>query len=96
MARVRTEVGALRDPAPDPEVYCIQRERQGFLANAIRRLRPKFRQALILEKLEERTTKEVAQIMGISVSAAKTRIFRAKNTLQKSLSRNALPSLCAG
>lgn len=91
----QTGVGALRDPAPDPEAHCALRERRATLANAIRELQPNFRQALILQKLEERTTKEVAQIMGISVSAAKARIFRAKRTLQESLSAKVLPRLCS-
>lgn len=91
----QTGVGALRDPAPDPEALCALREREATLANAIHQLRPNFRQALILQTLKEHTTKEVAQIMGISVSAAKARIFRAKNTLQKLLSGNVVPGLCS-
>jgi RNA polymerase sigma factor (sigma-70 family) len=79
------EAGTLRDPAPDPEAYFAQRELEAILGNAIRRLRPKFRQALILQKLEEHPAKEAAQIMGISVAAAKTRLFHAKNKLQKSV-----------
>lgn len=79
------EGGTLRDPAPDPEAYFAQLELEGILANAIRRLRPNFRQALILQKLEEHPAKEAAQIMGISVAAAKTRLFHAKNNLQKSV-----------
>jgi RNA polymerase sigma-70 factor (ECF subfamily) len=89
----QSKVGVLRDPAPDPEAHCARRERKAILSNAIHQLRPTFRQALILQKLEERTTKEAAEIMGISVSAAKTRIFHAKNTLQKSLNGNALRGL---
>ena len=91
----QSKVGVLRDPAPDPEAHCARREREAILANAIHQLRPNFRQALILQKLEERTTKEVAEIMGISVSAAKARIFRAKKTLQESLSAKVLPRLCS-
>ena len=83
----RAAVGALRCSVPDPEVHCAQREREAVLANAIHRLRPKIRQALILQKLEERPTKEAAQIMGISASAAKTRLFHAKNALKKIIER---------
>ena len=97
--------GTLRDPAPDPEAYCAQRELEAILANAIGRLRPNFRQALILQKLEELSAKEAAQIMGISVAAAKTRLFHAKNKLQKSVngmtrrpgapsSKRWLPAVC--
>lgn len=77
--------GTVLDPALRPEARCAQREREAILANAIRRLRPNFRQALILPKLEEHPRKEAAQMMGISVSAAKARLFHAKNKLQKSL-----------
>jgi RNA polymerase sigma-70 factor (ECF subfamily) len=77
--------GTLLDPALDPEAHSAQRECEAILAKAIRRLRPSFRQALILQKLEEHPRKDAAQIMRISVSAAKARLFHAKNKLQKSL-----------
>lgn len=91
----QTRAGALRGPASDPEAHCARREMEAILANAIHQLRPHFRQVLILHKLEERPVKEAAQIMGISVSAAKARIFRAKKTLQESLSAKVLPRLCS-
>ena len=77
--------GTVLDSALDPEAHCAQREREAILANAIRRLRPNFRQALTLPKLEEHPRREAAQITGISVSSAKARPFHAKNKLQKSL-----------
>lgn len=82
----QTGNGALRGPASDPEAHCARCELEAILANAIHQLRPHFRQMLILHKLEERPVKEAAQIMGISLSAAKARIFRARKTLQESLS----------
>jgi hypothetical protein len=42
---VKSEVGALLDPAPDPEARCTRREREG-LANAIRQLSPPMRETV--------------------------------------------------
>jgi RNA polymerase sigma factor (sigma-70 family) len=93
--RGQAEFEALHSPSPDPEASYTDRERKAILAKAIEELPPPMRGALVLQKLEERSTKEVAQIMGVSVSAAKARVFRAKFMLQKSLNRNAWPACAA-
>ena len=85
--RGQTEFEALHCPGPDPELYYSQKEREAILARAIDELPPLMREALVLQKLEERSTKEAAEIMGISLSAAKARVFRAKFMLESSLRR---------
>jgi RNA polymerase sigma factor (sigma-70 family) len=85
--RGQIEFEATRDVGPDPEAYYSQKEREAILAKAIDELPPPMREALVLQKLEERSTKEAAEIMGISLSAAKARVFRAKFMLVRSLER---------
>jgi len=86
-SRGQIEFETLRAPGPDPEAYCTQREREATLAKAIGRLPAPMREALVLQKLEERSTKEAAEILGISVSAAKTRVFRARLILERRMAR---------
>ena len=81
----QTAYQTLRARGPDPEAYCSQREREATLAKAIGRLPPPLRKALVLQILEERSSKETAEIMGISVSAAKARVFRARAMLTSQL-----------
>jgi len=55
-------------------------------------LRPAIRIALEIRELQERSVKETAAIMGISVPATKARIFHAKRILRKKLNRRVLKS----
>jgi len=73
------------DHAPDPEKLCLQREQEASLRRAVRALRPSIRRALVLQQLQELSLQETAKTMGISVSAAKARLFHAKATLRKSV-----------
>lgn len=75
----------LPDSAPNPEASCAQREREEILQGAISGLRPTIRQALELKKLHQYSLEETAQMMGLSVPAAKSRLHQAQAELRKSL-----------
>ncbi len=51
------------DHRPNPEEACSQSERIQLLAEAINRLGPKVRTAILLRDIEERTVEETAQIL---------------------------------
>jgi RNA polymerase sigma factor (sigma-70 family) len=72
------------DSAPNPEIRWAEREQEGILRDAISNLRPKVRRALELQILEHRSVEETAAQIGISVAAAKGRVFHAKAALRKS------------
>jgi RNA polymerase sigma factor (sigma-70 family) len=72
------------DSAPNPEIWCAERERERFLRDAIAGLRPLIRRALEFHTLEDHSLQETAAQIGISVSAAKARFFHAKAALRKS------------
>ena len=71
--------------APNPEEHHSQRERDGIVRGAVCELRSTMRQAVELHKLQEYSLQETAKMMGLSLTAAKTRLFRAKAALRKSL-----------
>jgi RNA polymerase sigma-70 factor (ECF subfamily) len=73
------------DRSPGPEAEYADREIQAIVRSAIGTLRPSIRRALELQTLEERSAKEIAESMGISVPATKSRIFHARAALRKSL-----------
>jgi len=79
-------------PAPNPEKRLVQREREIVLRDAIRGLRPAIRLMVELQHLQELSLKEAASQIGISVSAAKGRLFHAKAALRKSRGMRALVS----
>ncbi len=72
------------DSTPNPERRFAEREQERILRDAISNLRPTIRCALELQILEHRSIEETAARIGISVSAAKARIFHAKAALRKS------------
>jgi RNA polymerase sigma-70 factor (ECF subfamily) len=70
--------------APNPEKRYIQQERERFLHDAVGRLRPAIREMVEIQHFQEYSMKEAAKRIGISVSAAKGRMFHAKAALRKS------------
>ncbi len=74
----------VRDPAPDAEERYLQKERETTLRDAINALRPSLRSVVELGHLGERSMRETAEIISVSVSAAKARLFHAREALRKS------------
>jgi RNA polymerase sigma factor (sigma-70 family) len=74
----------IADRALDPERRYAQREEERILKTAIQRLRPTLREVVAIQQLQERSVQETAEMMGISVAAAKGRLFHAKIALRKS------------
>jgi RNA polymerase sigma-70 factor (ECF subfamily) len=74
-----------KDPAESPESQCSRRERDGLLQGAIQRLPPTLRHVVQLKLIDGRSGEELAQTLGISVPAAKSRLARAKTALRVSL-----------
>jgi len=72
------------DQALNPEKRYAQQERGRILQNAVRRLRPAIREVVELQQFQGFSLKEAAAHVGISVSAAKARLFHAKVALRKS------------
>ena len=78
----------LASPAlPDPG---ISEELRRKTAHAFRRLPPKLQVAATLAVIEERPHKEIAEALGISTGAVKTRVFRALRLLRKELKRQGI------
>jgi RNA polymerase sigma-70 factor (ECF subfamily) len=78
---------AVTDLGPNPEQDCIREESSRILREALAELKPNARRVLELFELEGRSMKEVADNMGISVSAVKARIFHARPKMRHELSQ---------
>jgi RNA polymerase sigma-70 factor (ECF subfamily) len=83
----------IADASPDPEASYLQGERARILSVAVGELSPGMQRAIELQELGELTTRETAQHMGLSVAAVKTRLFRARRSLAKSLRCRIGPNL---
>ena len=74
-----------QDYSESPEAYSARRQREELLRNAIQRLPSIFRDAVELQGAEECSTGLIAERLGISESAAKSRLLRARKALQRRL-----------
>ena len=70
-------------PLPDPCDDAESRERSRILAEAIQRLKPKFKEVLNLYYYQELTRDEVAERLGISPRRVSERINYAQRLLRK-------------
>ena len=73
------------DLAPSPERLCADRETKVLLRGAILRLPWRYQTVAQLYHAKERPTNEIAQDLGISVAAVKSRLYRARRKLRASL-----------
>jgi RNA polymerase sigma-70 factor (ECF subfamily) len=80
----RREVRSLTE---DPESFLVREEREELLRDAILQLPQVFQEVLELRQAREYSTREIAQALGISVPAVKSRLSRAKLTLRAALLR---------
>jgi RNA polymerase sigma factor (sigma-70 family) len=88
--RVSREVGVeaahaveLSNSVPNPEAICARSEQKAALREAIAKLRPALRNVVELYDLQECSLQETAEALGISVAAAKGRLFHARAALRR-------------
>jgi RNA polymerase sigma-70 factor, ECF subfamily len=69
---------AVADPAPGPDQLFAVERLQDLLHRAVDSLAPAYRDVYVMRDLEERTGEEVAQQLGLSLAAQKSRLHRAR------------------
>ncbi|MGH9683406.1 MAG: sigma-70 family RNA polymerase sigma factor [Candidatus Acidiferrales bacterium] len=77
----------IEDWGPSPEQRYQQSEMGGILSEAIADLEPGFRIVFQLRDIEELSTEETAEMLGLSVPAVKSRLLRARLKLRQKLDR---------
>jgi RNA polymerase sigma-70 factor (ECF subfamily) len=78
--------------SPDPEGELGTHEVREVLASEVRRIPPLLRNVVMLRDVEGLPMTEVAKRLGISVSAAKSRLLRARIELRSRVLRHCGPS----
>lgn len=72
------EAARLADPAKSPDEALAGRQVEHALEAAIGALDPMYREVLLLRDVEGLTAPEVAEVLGVSVQAVKSRLHRAR------------------
>ena len=81
---VQREIAVWED---NPEQQYSQEEWRRILDEAVDTLKPDFRTVFVLRDIEELSTEETAETLGISVPAVKSRLLRARLALRERLTR---------
>ncbi|HSP69040.1 MAG TPA: RNA polymerase sigma factor [Bryobacteraceae bacterium] len=71
----------------NPEQRYSKEEWRRILDEAVEGLKPDFRTVFVLRDIEELSTEETAEALGISVPAVKSRLLRARLALRETLTR---------
>jgi RNA polymerase sigma-70 factor, ECF subfamily len=75
----------VRDPGRNPLQRAIRADRRRLLRECAERLQPKYRDCFVYRYLENLPYKEIATLMGISASVARTYAHRAVQTIKRNL-----------
>ena len=76
---------ALESDTESPAAMTESKELAGYLEEAIAKLRPEYRTAILLRHVEGRAYEEIADIMDVPLGTVKTYIFRARRELREHL-----------
>ena len=71
----------------NPEQQYSREEIGQILDEAVESLKPAFRTVFVLRDIEELSTEETAETLGISIPAVKSRLLRARLALREKLTR---------
>jgi RNA polymerase sigma-70 factor (ECF subfamily) len=80
-----TDAANVVHPGPGPEEDLGNREIEAALAQAIAGLAPMYREVLVLRDIEGLTAPAVAEVLGLSIQAVKSRLHRARLAVRQSL-----------
>jgi RNA polymerase sigma-70 factor (ECF subfamily) len=78
----------LPDSAPSPDDRLASKENQKMVQQALARLSPDLREAVILRDLQDLDYKEIAQVLKVPEGTVKSRINRGRMELARLLFRN--------
>lgn len=77
----------IEDSTMEPERVVHNLELREVLVDAVSRLRPDYKEVVVLRDYQGLTYEEMAEVLGCSVQAVKSRLFRARTVLRERLAR---------
>jgi RNA polymerase sigma-70 factor, ECF subfamily len=72
---------AIADPADDPEIALLKKDRNELLRRSLVKLSPEHEEVIDLVYYHDKSVTEVAEIVGIGEATVKTRMFYARKKL---------------
>jgi RNA polymerase sigma-70 factor, ECF subfamily len=71
--------------APEPQTRLLLQETQHLIAQAVERLPEMYRTVFVLSDIEEMPNADIAEMLGLSLPAIKSRLHRARQLLRQAL-----------
>lgn len=84
------EIREVPDPSPNPEESYQTRQSRDILSRAISRLSPTYRCVMTHYLAHEQSVQQIADTVGITVAATKSRLLRARLTIRSTLEKSEL------
>ena len=69
------------DKKETPESLMLKRERQQMISEAINKLKPKFKEVIMLYEIENQSYEEISQKIKCPIGTVKSRLYNAKKEL---------------
>lgn len=82
----------LADPGRSPFECAADHERHALIEEALARLNPSFRSAVVLRDIEELSYEEIAEVLQVALGTVKSRILRGREALRRDLADRLEPA----
>ena len=76
------------DNSLDPENHLIRKQKNKHITGMVHRLKPNYRELIILRYLDEMSYAEISKKLNIPVGSVKAKLFRARDLLMQILKNN--------
>jgi RNA polymerase sigma-70 factor, ECF subfamily len=83
----RSRADTLADSAQSPFDYTLDQERQAMIEEALTRINPTFRAAVVLRDITDLSYEEIAEVLQVSLGTVKSRILRGREALRLELEK---------
>ncbi len=77
--------GGMTDPGRSPFEQVADHETRALVEQALEKLNPKFRAAVVLRDIEDLSYEDIAAVLDVSLGTVKSRIMRGREALRKIL-----------
>jgi len=77
--------GGMTDPGRSPFEQAADHETRALVEQALEKLNPKFRAAVVLRDIEDLNYEDIATVLDVSLGTVKSRILRGREALRKIL-----------
>jgi RNA polymerase sigma-70 factor (ECF subfamily) len=81
----RSPAEVIADHGRSPYDQVLDMEKQSLIEEALRRINPLFREAVVLRDIADLSYEEIAQVLKISLGTVKSRILRGREALREEL-----------